>query len=92
MASHVFVDNLEKNDITIQSSSLTNLERLELIQINYKAHVNKKEYYNILNNSFIIKKNNELKEQNKRVLTNLGMITLTLFGVRFSKTCLPDVS
>ncbi|HGA2023251.1 TPA: Abi-alpha family protein [Streptococcus agalactiae] len=63
MASHVFVDNLEKNDITIQSSSLTNLERLGLIQINYKAHVNKKEYYNILNNSFIIKKNNELKEQ-----------------------------
>ncbi|RRA85197.1 DUF4393 domain-containing protein, partial [Streptococcus agalactiae] len=29
---------------------------------------------------------------NKRVLTNLGMITLTLFSVRFSKTCLPDVS
>ncbi|WP_025196505.1 DUF4393 domain-containing protein [Streptococcus agalactiae] len=92
IASHVFVDNLEQNDIAIQSSSLTNLERLGLIQINYKAHVDEKEYYNILNNSFITKKNSELKEQNKRVLTNLGMITLTLFGVRFSNTCLPDVS
>lgn len=89
---HVFISNLEQLNITIQSSSLTNLERLGLIEIDYGKNVADEYYHDLLHNSFVEQQNQELALENKRILSRLGMIQLTLFGVRFSKVCLSDIS
>lgn len=89
---HVFVNNLEQKDITVQSSSLTNLSRLGLIDIDYKKHVPDEYYHDLLHNSFVEEQNKELALENKRILSRLGIIQLTLFGSRFSKACLSDIS
>lgn len=89
---HVFVNNLEQKNISLQSSSLTNLSRLGLIDIDYKKHVSDEHYYDLLHNSFVEEQNKELALENKRILSHLGIIQLTLFGIRFSKTCLSDLS
>lgn len=87
---HVFVNNSEQRDITIQSSSLTNLSRLGLIDIDYKKHVHDKYYYDLLHNTFVDEQNKKLASNHQRILSKLGMIQLTLFGVRFSKACLSN--
>lgn len=89
---HVFVNNLEQRNITLQSSSLTNLLRLGLIDIDYKKHVPDEYYHDLLHNSFVDEQNKKLALENKRILSHLGIIQLTLFGVRFSKACLSNIS
>jgi len=81
--AEIYRDNLE------QSSSLLNLERLGIIQIDYERTVSPKSRYDIYDDSFIVNRAKERYKDDKEVEIDIkqGLIRLTDFGLSFCMTC-----
>ena len=81
--AEIYPNNLE------QSSSLLNLERLGIIDIDYEKTVTPKSRYDIYNDSFIVNKAKERYKDDKDVEIDIkhGVIRLTDFGLSFCMTC-----
>lgn len=88
LINHIFINSNERSELGSQSSSIENLSRLGLIEFDYNAHMPENYYNHLLNNNFINDRNMELIKDSQRIITKLGIIRLSAFGVRFCKVCL----
>lgn len=88
---------LNKYDPMLASTSLSNLERLGLINFNYQLQSTKKSDYDLLKHSdFVTETETELERQTKRsgkifkLEFDEGVVSLTPFGRAFAEICLSE--
>ncbi|MBF0714533.1 DUF4393 domain-containing protein [Gemella sp. GH3] len=87
---HFYLYNNNSTNYYQIATSLVNLKRLGLINIDYSIHLSDKERYNIFEkNLFYLEiKNSINKTENQEVILQKGLITITNFGLDFCEICL----
>lgn len=93
IVEHVFLSNEECDDIILQSASITNLNRLGLVKIDYDYALEEQYYQAFLNQADFIrlKTSGEFFDHPIASTGDLqkGSLDLTNFGDYFVETCLP---
>lgn len=91
LAHHLFITDITNIEISSfkYAESLTSLERLGLVTVDYDIQINDDSMYdNLLNNSLLQSFKDEYPEY--EIVVHKGVATLTLFGYSFVQVCIPD--
>ena len=87
--SHFYIENISNISHKRIASSLINLERLGLIEINYGVFLSDKNIYLPYENHSIVKQfKNEYNDDSHSIELKKGLIKISNFGMDFCKICI----
>ena len=87
--SHFYIENISNISHKRIASSLINLERLGLIEINYGVFLSDKNIYLPYENHSIVNQfKNEYNDDSHSIELKKGLIKITNFGMDFCKICI----